>query len=202
MSRRKSKRDIEVAAGYPDLGRTEGRYNVKATQVTDTLAVNRDLRIDQDGEVDYAATWNVTHIPTGWAMVRGFPTSQVAKEASKLLYATGCGDIETDDPKQANQEYLDRGATDLKEKIVMMIGTSRTNKVILRKIQKETRRASRVGTTHGDTRSVSKRRGPKRVKKVAKHEPVLEVDLLALARKARGNPKKPIFGTKEKLLDW
>lgn len=207
MSRKNPKIKLDASVGYPQLGRTEGQYEIDATQITDTFAVNRDLRIDEDGDVDYHKTWNVSHIPTGCAMVRGLPTSQSAKAAAALLEAMGYGDITSADPEQANEEVLNRGGAGLKSWFAGLISSSRTSKSLTEKIKKETSRVSRMGRPPQEAlptapRGRKPRRGARVPRKAAKRKTKRDVDLPAMARKARENPKQGVSETKERLLNW
>ncbi len=184
--------DLDIKAGYPALGREEGVFEVPADQVTETLAVNKDLLIDDEGDVDYRKTWNVTHIPTGMAMVRGLPSKKAAKAVAKILEGSGYGAITTDDPKQLAREASNLGLRDLKLWLRDQADRSRSTETFVDKLEKQARAAEpskplpRAAKRSEPRKKPPSRAPKKRGKKPKKPEaPPAYANLLEMARRAR-----------------
>lgn len=203
MARGIKKVELEIVVGYPELGRVEGRYDVDASQLTDTFAVNREVKIDPDGGVEYASTWNVTHVPTGYALLPAFPTASTARAAVELLEAGTYGEIGTDNPDLANQECLQKGIVDLGARLSAIMSRTKDTKKLARRIKREAARLRGRGVERAAARVEGTPEATPR-KKAAKKKPAAqrEHDLLAMVRKARGNPTDEVLTTKERLLNW
>jgi len=195
MRRGTKKVEIDAVVGYPALGRVEGRYEIEATMVTDVFAVNHDLALDNEGDVDYRKTWNVTHVPTGYAVFYGLPTAQVARAGAKLLHRLGYGEIATEDPTLANQEFLDLGSAELISWVQDLVASSKTGKTLARKVERGTpsgrprRRKGRQAEASPPPTRATRGRAPRQ----KKGTPATPPDLLSLAEKARKsqNPGYP-----------
>lgn len=174
---------IEIAGGYPSLGRLEGKFEAPAYAVTQTLAVNHDLFIDDDGDVAYRDTWNVTHMPTGWAVLRSLPSKGVAMAAAELLAEAGLDGVTTADPQRASAAFV-RGELARWKRWIAEIALStgraagQSPAQIEAALRREIRRGAR-GEVRPSPRRAETRRAPKS----------REIDLPALARKMRGNPQ-------------
>lgn len=190
---------IDVVGGYPALKKTEGVFEIPALEVTEVLAVNEDLALDDRGDIRYGGGWNVTHVPTGWALVRGLPTQGTAKAAAELLAVLDFDAITTADPTKLAKEAAAKDLGRVKTFIADQVARSKTSKAAEEKLRKEKRRTQR-GKAAAPARA-AKRRPPgaapsKKGKKKAPRPS--ELDLLALARRAR-TERNP---TKDRLLSW
>lgn len=173
--------EITVSAGYPALGRVHGAFQVDALAVTNTLALNQDLDLDSKGDVRYRKTWNVTHMPTGWALMRDLPSQAVARAVADLLEALSFDALVTADPAQLASFADQRGLSETKSWIREQIDRSRSSKALTEKLAREARKARRGEVP---TRSTKKERQVKRARPVSERKE-REVDLIAMARKAR-----------------
>jgi hypothetical protein len=207
MSRRNPDVELEAVVGYPALGRVEGSYEIEATGVTDVFAVNRDLQLDKEGDVDYRKTWNVTHLPTGYAVLYDLPTAEAAKAAVDLLEALGYGEITTDDPDRANSQLLKKDIVGLRSWLYnVLIPSTKSAKKLASELRKEAGRIRKGAEPPALARGARPKKAPKKApprrKKASKKKPPREPDLLAMVRKARGNPHQDVLETKDRLLQW
>jgi hypothetical protein len=215
--------EYQVVTGYPTLGRVEGRWDVdgdgvcEADEAVGVWAVNRELAEGEPGDAEYGKGWNVTHVPTGYAIATQLPTRKVALALAKRLRELGWDDIESGDPAVAAQQAIALGGVEL----VTFILQARHAKMSAAKLEaalakwkpgsrapkgakkptkkkaptpkararKPTReaRAAKPDTGKKKTKKKTKKRGKKREKAV-EAAPV-EIDLIEMARRARGeNP--------------
>lgn len=109
------KADFQVATGYPTIGRYEERWNVEGEAVgPGVYAVNQQMAEVGPGAMDYAAGWNVTHVPTSYALVAGLPSRKVAVAVAKRIDKLGWSEVEDDDVKEASKKLIALGAIELK----------------------------------------------------------------------------------------
>lgn len=189
---------IQIAGGYPSLGKLEGRFHAPAYAVTQTLAINHDLLIDGDGDVAYRNTWNVTHMPTGWAVLRSLPSKGVATAAAELLAAAGLDGITTSDPRAASAAFV-RGQlakwkrwiadTALDKGHAAGLSPAQLEATIRREIRHGARGSGRPSPRRAETRPQPKP-APRRAESRSQSKQKSRViDLPALARRMRGNPE-------------
>ena len=194
--------EIDVPGGYPAFRRKEADFEIPVLQVTDTFGVNQGLDLDDEGEVEYRKTWNVTHIPTGWAFIRGLPSQGSAKAAAEIFDAMGFGEITTDDAPTMIKEVEKRGGiANIKAWVHEQVAKSKSSKALVEKLQKEARRARRgqaPARAAKRTAPTPKQRRPKKpaAGRGRPKKPDEPMDLLEMARRARGNPEK------DRLLAW
>lgn len=188
-----AKVDLDVKAGYPALGREEGVFEIEVDTVTDVYGVNKDLMIDDEGDVNYRAQWNVTHMPTGLAMVRGLPSRKAAKAVARILQAGGYDAITTDDPNQLAREAAAMGLSDLKLWIRDQQQRSRSTDTFVRRLEQRAGARPRAAKRREPRKKKpAKKRGKKKAakkraaaKKREPERPQAYVDLLEMARRAR-----------------
>lgn len=191
---------LHIAGGYPALGKLEGVFEAPAFGVTETLAVNNDLFIDDDGDVAYRKTWNVTHIPTGWAVLRGLPSRGVAVAAAELLETAGLGGITTADPREASAAFVKRDIAKWKAWIAdLTLSTGPAAGISPTQLEEALRKEIRRGA-RGETIARAAKRTPPREKPQPK--PQRTPDLIALARRARGGNPQEVAAAKERCLSW
>lgn len=183
-----------------DLWTQEGWYEVEGSRLGDTLALTPMLVEGDDGETEYDfSRWTVTHVPTGRA-VAGAESWSLTKRQAKAVgqAAVELGfDFETSaDPKEAGSRLIEAGLGDLV--LVLRLDALPKKRAAdqVAEIQNYVAKRLRGAGPRHDRRAArrvpaarSKRRGRPSATKKEREKPVEAVDLLALARRARGeNP--------------
>jgi len=115
-----SKLDFQVATGYPQMGRREDDWNVDGVQIegSGVWAVNRQMKEAEPGEMDYGKGWNVTHLPTRFALVANLPDRKLAVAIAERVEKLGWGQVGSSNPAEAAKQLRQLGATDLKTFVV------------------------------------------------------------------------------------
>ncbi len=195
--------EIRVAVGYPMTGKVMDEYEIDAVCVSPLYAVNRQMQRDEDGEIDYATrSWNVTHLPTEYAVIANLPTKGVAVAFAERLVELGFGS-ESTDPLVASSEMARQGVAEFKawtlaqvqQKVVaapLEEGIRSWPDVAQGRPAKKKKSTKRKPPKKASKKVPKKKKGKK--KKRAKKEKE-EPDLLTLARQIPdSNPPAPLSG--------
>lgn len=186
-------------------GKVLASYEIEAECISEQFAINAEIVAgSKPDEVSYDdSRWSVTHIPTGYAVVTGLPRKGIATAAARRMDELGFRS-ESEDPRVATQELSTQGLTDFKAWLLTELGPGKRapakqlEAAIARwpdvrgpkprgapKRPSKPSRKTKPKPKPKKEAAKPKKKRPKKEKK-APEEPL---DLLAMARKIRGeNP--------------
>ncbi len=196
-----------------DVSTSEGVYEVEGQRIGDTFAITHGL-VRVKGEIEYdGSRWTVTHVPTGMAIIgtesMGRPGKKLAAVVAQAAVDLGFDFVRDADPDRAAERLIPAGAGDL----VAVAREALDEKTVgaqIEQIQAYVSERLAGGPPRIDTRRAAKlvpaarkrRKPPPSAKKKrgrAPPEPEA-VDLLALARRARGD--NPFHGSSQPRTLW
>lgn len=157
-------------------------YEVEGTPVGKTLAVTPELVTGRKGKIVYGSKFMVTHIPTGYTVGDGLPKA-VAKALARAMVTLGMDVVVADDPIRAARELRDLGVVTLLVQAQSKTSARSRIQGIERYVEDQLSRARSEKPASSEKRAAKRRRPEKRAS-----SPPVEVDLIAMARRARGNP--------------
>ncbi len=184
-----------------------GNYDVEGYRVGETLAVNRVFYLDDvdpEAEPHYAKTWNVTHRPSGRSfMDDGVPRSLAAALAEGLV-EMGMDTVTVANANKAAASLARMGAGDFmaaarsSDGYPMKARLKAVREYVRERLAGAPPRVDQRADQHvpaadpGKVRGARKPPSRRRKRPEPKSAEPVELDLIALARRARGNPLLPV----------